>query len=81
MEKEPNHNLENMKISPKSYLTVTSYEVEYEDKKYLMSIDYDNIHNLTRLYLEDEDGNEINDFKLVDKFLQEIKAQSVPYTT
>ena len=40
-----------MKITPKSYLTVTSYEVEYEDKKYLMSIDYDNIHNLTRLYL------------------------------
>jgi hypothetical protein len=70
-----------MKISPKSYLTVTSYEVEYEDKKYLMSIDYDNIHNLTRLYLEDEDGNEINDFKLVDKFLQEIKIQSAPYTT
>jgi uncharacterized protein YjbK len=32
MEKELNHNLENMKISPKSYLTVTSYEVEYEEK-------------------------------------------------
>jgi hypothetical protein len=70
-----------MKITPKSYLTVTSYEVEYEDKKYLMSIDYDSIHNLTRLYLEDEEGNEINDFKLVDKFLQEIKTQSTPYTT
>jgi hypothetical protein len=46
-----------------------------------MSIDYDSIHNLTRLYLEDEEGNEINDFKLVDKFLQEIKTQSAPYTT
>jgi hypothetical protein len=69
-----------MKISPKSYLTVTSYEVEYEDKKYLMSIDYDSIHNLTRLYLEDEEGNEISDFKLIDKFLQEIKTQSASYT-
>jgi hypothetical protein len=69
-----------MKISPKSYLTVTSYKVEYEDKKYLMSIDYDSIHNLTRLYLEDEEGNEISDFKLIDKFLQEIKTQSASYT-
>ncbi len=70
-----------MKISLKTELTLSVYNVEHEGKHYVMSVEKDLSHNLTRLFLEDEEGNSVEDFLLVDKFHQEIKEQSLPYTT
>lgn len=70
-----------MKISLKTELSLSVYNIEYEEKNYIMSVEKDLTHNLTRLFLEDEEGNSIEDFLLVDKFHQEIKEQSSPYTT
>jgi hypothetical protein len=70
-----------MKITPKS--NVLMFNVEHEEKNYTLYVDLDYVENVTRLVMEDDQQNLIEDVEFVDKAYQQIKDtyfSSIPQT-